>query len=85
MAKKVIKFYANWCGPCKAYAPIFEEVTKDLEGFEVINVNLDEDTDGLAAEYNVRSIPHTVMVSDKGAKKHFSGLMSGQELKKFLV
>ena len=84
MAKKVIKFYADWCGPCKTYAPIFEGVTKEYDDIEVLNVNIDKDTEGLAAEYKVRSIPHTVFVSEKGAKRTFTGLMGVDDLKKFI-
>lgn len=82
--KKVIKFYADWCAPCKAYAPAFEEVTKGLENYEVLNVNIDEDTEGLAAKYKVRSIPFTVLESEKGAKRTFQGVMSADELRKFI-
>ena len=82
--KKVIKFYANWCGPCKTYAPIFDKVKNSTEGVEFIEVNIDDDSEGLAAEYKVRSIPHTTLVSVKGAKKHFTGLMSEGDLKDFI-
>ena len=82
--KKVIKFYADWCAPCKAYGPIFDKVKNSTEGVEFIEVNIDNDDTGLAAEMKVRSIPHTTLVSEKGAKKHFNGVMSETELKKFI-
>ena len=82
--KKVIKFYADWCAPCKAYGPVFDKVKDSTEGVEFIEVNLDKDSDGLAAEYKVRSIPHTTLVSEKGAKKHFTGVMSEGELRDFI-
>ena len=31
MAKQVIKFYADWCGPCKIYGPTFDRVKQDLQ------------------------------------------------------
>lgn len=82
--KKVIKFYADWCAPCRAYGPVFDKVKDSTEGVEFIEVNLDKDSDGLAAEYKVRSIPHTTLVSEKGAKKHFNGVMSEGELRDFI-
>ena len=40
---KVIKFYADWCGPCKTYAPVFDKVVKELN-VEYENINVDKDT-----------------------------------------
>jgi len=60
---EIIKFYADWCGPCKVYAPIFEKVTSDLN-VEYKNINVDKDTEGLAAEYKIRSIPAAVIVKE---------------------
>ena len=45
MAKQVIKFYANWCGPCKKYGPTFDRVTQDLQDIiecKVVNGENDE-------------------------------------------
>ena len=44
MAKQVIKFYANWCGPCKVYGPTFTKVRQELEGdIEFLEINVEED------------------------------------------
>ena len=43
MAKQVIKFYANWCGPCKVYGPTFTKVRQELEGdIEFLEINVEE-------------------------------------------
>jgi len=64
--KKVIKFWAPWCGPCRMYAPTFDKVAEKYDGqVEFINVNVDEDKE-LSNQYNVRSIPHTVLVKEDG-------------------
>jgi len=53
----LVDFWAEWCGPCKAIAPIVEEVSKELDGkLKVGKVNVEEAQD-LAAKYNVMSIP----------------------------
>lgn len=58
----VVDFWAEWCGPCKMYAPVFQEVSEDMAGTDVAFVKADVDKHhALAAEYNVRSIPHTLI------------------------
>lgn len=53
----LVDFWAEWCGPCKMLLPIIEELAKDLEGkVKIAKVNVDESQD-LAAQYNVMSIP----------------------------
>ncbi len=86
MAKKVIKFYATWCNPCKVYAPAFEKVKQELEGdIEFQEVNVEEDTEGLAAEFKVRGIPLTVLLEDGVKVKEQSGRLDEKQLKDFIL
>lgn len=83
--KKVIKFYADWCGPCKLYAPIFERVSQELKDeAEFINVNIEKDTTGLAAEYKVGSIPTTILVNGEN-KQTKVGRLEEDVLKEFIL
>lgn len=57
----VVDFWAAWCGPCKIMAPIFEEASKQMEPrvrFAKVNT---ESEQGLAAQFNIRSIPTTII------------------------
>lgn len=82
---KVIKFYANWCGPCRIYGKAFDKVSDELnEEIEFLNVNIEEDTTGLAAKYKVSSIPMTVVIKD-GKEKSRTGRMDENSLKKFIL
>ena len=83
---KVIKFYANWCGPCKVYAKTFDKVVEKYEGqVEFVSINVDEDTEGLAATHNVRSIPHTVLVKEDGTVIPKTGNLSSVELEELVI
>ena len=83
--KDVIKFYADWCGPCKSYTPFFNEVKEELkENYNFVEVDVDNDVTGLAANFKVLSIPATVVVDEEGAYNKKVGLMNPVELKKFI-
>ena len=82
---KVIKFYADWCGPCRVYAKTFDKVSEELkENVEFVNINVEKDTTGLAAKYKVTSIPMTVIIKD-GVETIKSGRLSEEQLKTLIV
>ena len=82
---KVIKFYADWCGPCRVYAKTFDKVSEELkEDAEFVNINVEKDTTGLAAKYKATSIPMTVIIKD-GVENIKSGRLSEEQLKTLIV
>jgi|TARA_B110000879_G_scaffold117454_1_gene156235 thiol-disulfide isomerase/thioredoxin len=84
--KKVIKFYANWCGPCKIYAKTWDKVAEELSSdtVEFLNINVEEDTTGLAAKYKIRSIPLTVIEVDDTFLAQKSGQLKRDDLIEFI-
>jgi thioredoxin 1 len=56
----VVDFWAPWCGPCKGFAPVFEEVAGDNPDLKFVKVNTDEEQ-ALAGHFGIRSIP-TLMI-----------------------
>ena len=82
---KAIKFYADWCGPCKMYSKIWNKVESELkEEVEFVDIDVDKDTTGLAAKYKVRSIPMTVVIKEEDEIK-VTGLIQEKELKELIL
>lgn len=76
----LVDFYADWCGPCNAMAPVIEELAKELEGkAKVGKINVDENSD-IAVEYNVMSIPTLIVFKNGKEEKRLVGLRDKEEL-----
>lgn len=76
----LVDFYADWCGPCNAMAPVIEELAKELEGkVKVGKINVDENPD-IAVEYNVMSIPTLIVFKNGKEEKRIVGLRNKEEL-----
>lgn len=58
-----IDFWAEWCGPCKQYGPIFEEVSNEFEDVVFGKVNTEEEQ-SIAAYFQIRSIPTTAAIKE---------------------
>lgn len=67
---KVLKFYADWCQPCKSVSAIMEKV-KDKITIPVEEIDIDANND-IAKKYGIRGVPTLVMVDDEGTevKRH---------------
>lgn len=78
--KKILRFTASWCAPCKALAATLENVETKLP-IEVIDIDVHTE---VATEYGVRSVPTLVMVEDNAILKKSVGLRSKQELEAWI-
>ena len=84
--KKLIKFYAIWCGPCKVYGKTWDKVAEKYDGqVDFINIDIEKDTTGLAAQYKVNSIPHTVLIKEDGSSIAKSGRLSIEDLEELVL
>ena len=61
---KVIKFYAEWCGPCKKMKPIYDVIKKNYMNIDFEEIDIDKNRD-MAIKYKVERIP-LVVIESKG-------------------
>lgn len=82
---KLLKFYAEWCAPCKMLSRSVEDAKSDIESLmiNIEEVDIDQDMD-TARKYNVRGVPTIIMVTESGEEvRRKSGYMTTEELIRF--
>ena len=78
----VIDFYADWCGPCKSFGPIFEEFSNENSDVKCVKINVDEIT--ISRKYKVMSIPTVILFKDGEVCDRFVGVMQKRDLVEFV-
>lgn len=80
---KVLKFYAEWCAPCKMITKIIKDAGDKIP-MPIEEINIDENI-MMSVEYNVRGVPTMVILDDAGKEvKRQSGMMNEEQLLQFL-
>ena len=80
--KKVIRFTASWCQPCKVLAKNLESVNNvNNIPIEVVDIDVHQE---LAVEYGIRSVPTLVMKEENIEVKRFSGVRTLKELENWI-
>jgi thioredoxin 1 len=77
----VVDFWAPWCGPCKAIAPILDELAEELgDAVKICKVNVDNNSE-VAGKYEIRAIPTILVFKDGQVAENIVGLVSKDDLK----
>jgi thioredoxin 1 len=77
---KVLKFYADWCGPCKMLSKTLEDVQTNVM---IEEIDIDENMN-LAKEYGIRGVPTMVMLDDNVEVKRITGATTKEKLEEWL-
>lgn len=79
---KVLKFSAEWCGPCKMLANTIDKYYKG--DVQIENIDIDENSE-VAVRYGIRGVPTLVLLDDNGSElRRKSGMMMIDEFEKFI-
>ena len=80
----LVDFWAEWCGPCKALAPVLDEIADEYDGKVVIaKINVDEN-DQTPPKYGIRGIPTMLLFKDGVVAATKMGALSKAELSAFI-
>jgi thioredoxin 1 len=77
----LVDFWAEWCGPCRAIAPMLEDLATEFAGkLKIAKVNVDESPD-LAGQFGIRSIPTLLVIKGGTVQQQMVGALPKAALK----
>jgi thioredoxin 1 len=76
----LVDFWAAWCGPCRAIAPVIEELAKDYAGkVKIAKMNVD-DNSKTPVKYGIRAIPTLIMFKNGNVMEQITGAVSKSQI-----
>jgi thioredoxin-like negative regulator of GroEL len=78
--KQLWYFSADWCGPCKQFGPVMDQLAK--QGMPIKKLNVDYTPDA-TTRYGIKSVPTVILVENEQEKARFTGARSAQQVIEF--
>ncbi len=79
----IVDFWAPWCGPCKGFSPVYEELSEKFPNIIFAKVNT-EDQQQLASEFQIRSIPTLMIFREQIILFSQPGALQGSQLEEVI-
>ena len=79
----LVDFWAPWCAPCRAIAPLLEEIAADREDVRIVKLNVDDNQE-TAATYGILSIPTLILFNNGSEAKRLRPTRSKSQLEEQL-
>ena len=79
----IVDFWAPWCGPCKGFAPVYEELSEKYPDIVFAKINT-EDEQQLAGEFQIRSIPTLMIFREQIILFSQPGALQGSQLEQVI-
>lgn len=80
----LVDFWATWCGPCRMFGPIFEQVSNQVPDVKFVKFEIDEANRRMPAQYGIRSIPSVLAFKNGELVEARAGLMDEDTLTQWI-
>jgi thioredoxin 1 len=80
----IIDFWAPWCGPCKSFAPVYDELSEKYPDLVFAKVNTEEQQE-LAGSFNIRSIPTLMIMREQVVLFSQAGALQASQLEEVIA
>jgi thioredoxin 1 len=77
----LVDFWATWCGPCRMYGPVVDQVARDYKGrLKVVRIDVDQNP-RLSSAFKINAIPNSILFQKGNAVMNWVGLVSADDLR----